>query len=402
MSIPPTQTNVLKQIPRGVWALGFVSMFMDISSEMIHALFPIYLVSVLGASMVTVGFIEGIAEATAMITKVFSGAISDWLGKRKLLAVIGYGLAAFTKPVFPLASSIGWFVGARFVDRIGKGIRGAPRDALVADIAPDHLRGASFGLRQSLDTIGAFVGPLFAIGLMLLTADNFKLVFWIAVIPAFIAFGLMVYGVEEPAKKATSEASEPRLHWRDAKLFSGAFWVVVGIAAIFTLARFSEAFLILKAQNVGLPIAFVPVVMVVMNVIYALSSYPAGSLSDRIGRNGILLVGISMLIVADLTLAFAATIPAVLLGVVFWGLHMGLTQGLLATLVADTAPERLRGTAFGIFNLASGVAMLIASVIAGGLWDAYGPRFTFLAGAGFTAIALIGLIITQRYRQQGA
>lgn len=401
MSIAPTQANVLKQIPRGVWALGFVSMFMDISSEMIHALFPIYLVSVLGASMVTVGFIEGIAEATAMITKVFSGAISDWLGKRKLLAVIGYGLAAFTKPVFPLASSIGWFVGARFVDRIGKGIRGAPRDALVADIAPDHLRGASFGLRQSLDTIGAFVGPLFAIGLMLLTADNFKSVFWIAVIPAFIAFGLMVYGVEEPAKKAASETSKPRLQWCDAKLFSGAFWVVVGIAAIFTLARFSEAFLILKAQNVGLPIAFVPVVMVVMNIIYALSSYPAGSLSDRIGRNGILLVGIAMLIVADLILAFAGTIPAVLLGVVFWGLHMGLTQGLLATLVADTAPERLRGTAFGIFNLASGVAMLIASVIAGGLWDAFGPRFTFLAGAGFTAIALIGLIITQRYRQHG-
>lgn len=373
-------------------------MFMDISSEMIHALFPIYLVSVLGASMLTVGFIEGIAEATAMITKVFSGALSDWLGKRKLLAVIGYGLAAFTKPVFPLATSIGWFVGARFVDRIGKGIRGAPRDALVADIAPKHLRGASFGLRQSLDTIGACVGPLIAIGLMLLTADNFKLVFWIAVIPAFIALGLMVYGVEEPARKAASEASKPRLHWRDAKLFSGAFWVVVGIAAIFTLARFSEAFLILKAQNVGLPIAFVPAVMVVMNIIYALSSYPAGSLSDRIGRNSILLVGFAMLIVADLILAFAATIPAVLLGVVFWGLHMGLTQGLLATLVADTAPETLRGTAFGLFNLASGVAMLIASVIAGGLWDAYGPRFTFLAGAGFTAFALIGLVIMQNRR----
>jgi MFS family permease len=388
----------LKQIPRGVWALGSVSMFMDISSEMIHALFPIYLVSVLGTSMVTVGFIEGIAEATAMIIKVFSGAISDWLGKRKLLAVIGYGLAAFTKPVFPLATSIGWFVGARFVDRIGKGIRGAPRDALVADIAPDHLRGASFGLRQSLDTIGAFIGPLFAIGLMLLTADNFKFVFWIAVVPAFIALAIMVYGVEEPVKKAAHETNKPRLQWRDATLFSSAFWVLVGIAAIFTLARFSEAFLILKAQNVGLPIAFVPAVLVVMNIIYALSSYPAGSLSDRIGRNGILLVGFAMLIVADLTLAFAATIPAVFFGVVFWGLHMGLTQGLLATLVADTAPEKLRGTAFGIFNLASGIAMLIASVIAGGFWDAYGPRFTFLAGAGFTTIALIGFVIMLSHR----
>lgn len=387
--------SVLRQIPRGVWALGFVSMFMDISSEMIHALFPIYLVSVLGASMVTVGFIEGIAEATAMIVKVFSGALSDWLGKRKLLAAIGYGLAAFTKPIFPLANGVEWFVGARFVDRIGKGIRGAPRDALVADIAPEHLRGASFGLRQSLDTIGAFVGPLIAISLMLLTADNFKFVFWIAVIPAFIAFGLMVYGVEEPTKKAASETKKSNLQWHHVKQFSGAFWIAVGIACIFTLARFSEAFLILKAQNVGLPIAFVPVVMVVMNIIYALSSYPAGSLSDRIGRNSILLVGIVMLIVADLTLAYAATIPAVLLGVVLWGLHMGLTQGVLATLVADTAPETLRGTAFGIFNLGSGVTMLIASVIAGGLWDAFGPRMTFLAGAAFAAIAVVALTTLQ-------
>ena len=382
-----------KDIPRGVWALGFVSMFMDISSEMIHALFPIYLVTVLGASMVTVGFIEGIAEATALITKVFSGAISDWLGRRKLLVVIGYGLAAFTKPVFPLATSIGWFVGARFVDRIGKGIRGAPRDALIADIAPEHMRGATFGLRQSLDTIGAFVGPLLAIGLMLLTMNNFKLVFWIAVVPAFIAFALLVFGVEEPKKATTVKDAKPRMQLSDVKRLTGPFWVVVGIAAIFTLGRFSEAFLILKAQNVGMPIALVPVVMVVMNIVYAFVSYPAGALSDRIGRNAILFAGIGMLVVADLILAFGTTVPVVLLGVVFWGLHMGLTQGLLATLVADKAPEDLRGTAFGMFNLASGVAMLAASIIAGGLWDAYGPRMTFLAGAAFTAIALIGLLI---------
>ena len=382
-----------KDIPRGIWALGFVSMFMDISSEMIHALFPIYLVTVLGASMVTVGFIEGIAEATALITKVFSGAISDWLGRRKLLVVIGYGLAAFTKPVFPLATSMGWFVGARFVDRIGKGIRGAPRDALIADIAPEHIRGASFGLRQSLDTIGAFVGPLLAIGLMLLTMNDFKLVFWIAVIPAFIALALLVIGVEEPKKATTVEDAKPRMQLSDVKRLSAPFWMVVGIAAVFTLGRFSEAFLILKAQNVGMPIAIVPVVMVVMNIVYAFVSYPAGALSDRIGRNGILFVGIGMLVIADLILAFGTTVPAVLLGVVFWGLHMGLTQGLLATLVADTAPTDLRGTAFGMFNLASGVAMLAASVIAGVLWDLYGPRMTFLAGAAFTAIALIGLLI---------
>jgi MFS family permease len=395
MTLLATRLGKLKDVPRGIWVLGIVSMFMDISSEMIHALLPIYMVSVLGVSMVTVGFIEGIAEATAMITKVFSGALSDWLGRRKLLAVIGYGLAAFTKPVFPLATGIEWFVGARFVDRIGKGIRGAPRDALVADIAPDHLRGASFGLRQSLDTIGAFIGPLLAIGLMLLTVNNFKLVFWIAVIPAFIAFALMVFAVHEPQKKAGAASAKHALQLSDAKRLPSAYWAVVGIAAVFTLARFSEAFLILKAQSAGLPIALVPIIMVIMNIVYALVAYPAGALSDRIGRNGILFVGIGMLIVSDLILAFGTTIPAVLFGVVFWGLHMGLTQGLLAALVADTAPEDMRGTAFGVFNLASGIALLIASVIAGVLWDVYGPRMTFLVGAGFTAIALLGLLLRQ-------
>jgi MFS family permease len=385
----------LRHIPRGVWALGFVSMFMDISSEMIHALLPIYLVSVLGMTMTTVGFIEGIAEATAMITKVFSGALSDWLGKRKLLAAIGYGLAAFTKPVFPLATTISWFVAARFIDRIGKGIRGAPRDALVADIAPEHVRGASFGLRQSLDTVGAFLGPSIAIGLMLLTYNNFKLVFWIAVVPAFIAFGLMLFGVEEPARHQQESNDKRRMRVADAARLPGAFWAIVGIATVFTLARFSEAFLVLKAQAAGLPIALVPAVMIVMNIVYALVSYPAGSLSDRIGRNGILLGGIGMLVIADLILAVSTSVSGALLGVVFWGLHMGLTQGLLATLVADTAPDDLRGTAFGVFNLATGIAMLVASVIAGGLWDAYGPKMTFLAGAAFTAIALIGLMIAQ-------
>ncbi len=395
-------TAAFKSVPRGVWALGLVSMFMDISSEMIHGLLPVYMVSVLGVSMVTVGFIEGVAEATAMITKVFSGALSDWLGRRKLLAAIGYGLAAFTKPVFPLATSVGWFVGARFVDRIGKGIRGAPRDALIADITPENVRGASFGLRQSLDTIGAFVGPLLAIGLMLASTNNYKLVFWIAVIPAFISFALIVFAVEEPAKKTGPKSDGPSLNLSDVKTFTGPFWAVVGIASVFTLGRFSEAFLVLKAQNAGMPIALVPLVMVVMNIVYALVSYPAGALSDRIGRNGILFAGIGMLVVADLILAFGTTVPAVLFGVAFWGLHMGLTQGLLAALVVDTAPAHLRGTAFGIFNLAGGIAMLAASVIAGGLWDAYGPRMTFLAGAAFTAVALAGIWFIQKYRAAAA
>jgi MFS family permease len=390
MDAPPAGSKSSVGLPRSIWALGFVSMFMDISSEMIHALLPIYLVTVLGTSTLTVGFIEGIAEATANITKIFSGALSDWLGKRKLLTALGYGLAASTKLIFPLAGSVGWVVAARFIDRIGKGIRDAPRDALIADIAPADLRGASFGLRQALDTVGAFVGPLAAIVLMSLSSNTFRFVFWIAVVPAFIALAVMAFAVREPARHKAN--AKPRLHFADAKRLSGRFWAVVGVATILTLARFSEAFLILRSQNVGLPIALVPAVMVVMNIVYALAAYPAGVLSDLIGRGGLLAVGIVCLIVADLILALGATITLVMVGVVFWGLHMALTQGLFASLVADTAPEDLRGTAFGVFNFAGGIAMLVASVVAGGLWDAYGPAATFLVGAGFTTVALIGLV----------
>jgi MFS family permease len=374
---------------------------MDVSSEMIHALLPIYLVAVLGTSALTVGFIEGIAESTVMIAKVFSGTLSDWLGRRKLLAAIGYGLAAFTKPVFPLADSVGWLVAARFIDRIGKGIRGAPRDALVADLTPVSARGAGYGLRQALDTVGAFLGPLIAIALMLLTADNFTLVFWIAVIPAFIALGLMVFGVEEP-RPVTSPKSGRRLQLRDAKRLPPAYWAVVAAGTMLTLARFSEAFLLLKAQSIGLAAALIPAVLVVMNIAYAVSAYPAGAASDRNGRGGVLLAGIVLLIAADGVLAFAGALPLVLLGTVVWGLHMGLTQGLLATLIADTAPVDLRGTAFGVFNLAGGAGALLASVIAGELWDAYGPTMTFLASGGFAALALAAFIVIWRRGTWGA
>ena len=392
MAVDRLSSGSLRQIPGGVWALGFVSMFMDVSSEMIHALLPIYLVAVLGTSALTVGFIEGIAEATAMVTKVFSGALSDWLGRRKLLAAIGYGLAAFTKPIFPLASSVGWLVAARFIDRIGKGIRGAPRDALVADLSPVGLRGASFGLRQALDTVGAFLGPLIAIGLMLLTDDNFTFVFWIAVIPAFIALGLMLFGVEEP-RRAEARTERRALQLSDAKRLPPAYWAVVGAGAVLTLARFSEAFLLLKAQQVGVAAAFIPAVLVVMNIAYAVSAYPAGAASDRIGRGRVVLGGVVLLIVADLLLASAGSLAWVLVGTIVWGLHLGLTQGLLATLVADTAPADLRGTAFGVFNLAGGIATLLASVIAGLLWDTYGPASTFLIGAAFAAIALCAFVL---------
>ena len=378
-------------IPTGVWALGFVSMLMDISSEMIHALLPIYMVTVLGTSALTVGVIEGIAEATASITKVFSGALSDWLGKRKFLAALGYGVAAFTKPIFPLAPTVGWLIAARFIDRIGKGIRGAPRDALVADIAPPHLRGASFGLRQSLDTIGAFLGPLLAIGLMWLTANHFQAVFWIAVIPAFLSVGLILVAVKEPERPKELRRIRMPLHRDELSRLGATYWWVVAVAAVFTLARFSEAFLILRAQSIGLPLALIPIVLVIMSLAYFLSAYPIGVLSDRVNRLTLLAIGLVLLLLADLVLAFAADIVWVGIGVVLWGLHMGFTQGLLATLIAETAPAELRGTAFGMFNLMIGVALLVASVVAGALWDITGPQGTFLAGAAFTVLTLAGL-----------
>src|SRR5467141_994453 len=401
MTTNPKPSYSLAQIPRGVWMLGFVSMLMDISSETIHALLPVYLVTVLGTSMVTVGFIEGIAEATASITKIFSGALSDWLGKRKLLAAMGYGLAAFTKPVFPLAPTVGWLVAARFVDRIGKGIRGAPRDALISDISPVQARGASFGLRQSLDTVGAFVGPLLAIGLMWWTANNFKAVFWIAVVPAFLSLALILFAVEEPERPPGISRVDNPLSLEAIRRLGQVYWRVVIVGVVFTLARFSEAFLILRAQNVGLGLTWVPIVLVGMNVVYALSAYPAGVLSDRFNRKALLAAGLVMLAGADLALALMPNLGGVAIGVALWGLHMGFTQGLFSALIADAAPPELRGTAFGYFNLLTGVAMLAASVIAGALWDAYGPAGTFIAGLVFALVALLGLL-TMRGEISGA
>jgi MFS family permease len=383
-------------IPAGVWVLGFVSMLMDISSEMIHALLPLYMVTVLGTSALAVGIIEGIAEATASITKVFSGALSDWLGKRKALAAFGYGLAAFTKPVFALAASLEWLIAARFIDRVGKGIRGAPRDALVADIAPPNLRGASFGLRQSLDTVGALQGPLQAIGLMWVLADNFQAVFWIAVIPAFLSFALILLAVKEPDRSRELRRVRMPLHRDELRRLGASYWWVVAVATVFTLARFSEAFLILRAQSIGLPLALVPIVLVIMSLAYSLSAYPVGVLSDRVNRLTLLAIGLLLLVVADLALAFATGIVGVGVGVVLWGLHMGFTQGLLATLIADVAPAELRGTAFGVFNLMTGVALLVASLVAGALWDIAGPQGTFLAGAAFALLTLAGLLVIRR------
>jgi MFS family permease len=383
---------VWRQIPKGVWALGFVSLLMDISSEMIHSLLPLFMITTLGASTLSIGLIEGAAEATALIVKVFSGVISDYLGKRKGLALLGYGLGALTKPLFAVATSSGVVLSARLIDRVGKGIRGAPRDALVADITPPEIRGAAFGLRQSLDTVGAFLGPLLAVGLMLLWHDDFRAVFWVAVIPGLLAVVVLLFGVKEPDNPHAGKRGNP-IRRENLRRLGSAYWHVVTIGAIFTLARFSEAFLVLRAQQGGIPIALVPLVMVAMNIVYSITAYPFGRLSDHVSHRKLLGWGLLVLIAADLVLAFNDHWNVVALGVALWGIHMGMTQGLLAKMVADTAPKDLRGTAYGFFNLVSGIAMLIASILAGLLWDRYGASFTFYAGAAFCLATLLLLFI---------
>ena len=387
----PTSAAARLRLPPGIWALGFVSLLMDISSEMVHSLLPLFMVCVLGASALTVGLIEGIAESTALIVKVFSGVISDYLGKRKALAVLGYAMGALSKPLFALAPSMGWVLTARFVDRIGKGIRGAPRDALVADIAPPEMRGAAFGLRQSLDTVGAFLGPLLGVALMLLWANDFRAVFWVAVVPGVLAVLLLIWGVREPVAHVGERKVNP-IRRDNIRRLGGAYAWVVGVGAVFTLARFSEAFLVLRAQQAGIALAWVPLVMVAMNLVYAACAYPFGLLSDRVSHRALLAWGLVVLIAADLVLASDPHWTHVLSGVALWGVHMGMTQGLLATMVANTAPADLRGTAFGFFNLISGLSMLVASVLAGFLWDRWGASFTFYAGGIFCVIALLGLM----------
>ena len=385
-------------IPRGVWMLGFVSLFMDVSSELIHSLLPVFMVVGLGATALMVGIVEGVAEATALIVRVFSGTISDWLGRRKGLTVLGYGLGAVSKPLFALALTVHWVFAARFLDRIGKGIRGAPRDALIADLTPPEIRGTAYGLRQSLDTVGAFVGPLLAIGLMVLWAGDFRAVFWFAVVPGVLSVLILVFGVREPDASTARVRPASPVHWGSLSEFSGAYWWVVVAGGVFTLARFSEAFLILRVQQLGLAVSFAPLVLVVMNVVYAVSAYPFGRLADRMSHGKLLAAGLAVLILADIMLAQSRALNLVWVGVALWGLHMGMTQGLLAAMVAGAAPAHLRGTAFGFFNLVSGIAMLVASVVAGLLWDELGAPVTFYAGAGFSVLALALLMLRRDLR----
>lgn len=388
-------TAAAVRVPRAVWVLGFVSLLMDISSEMIHSLLPVFMVTSLGASAMAIGVVEGVAEATALIVRVFSGTLSDYFGKRKPLAVAGYGLGALSKPLFALALTVHWVFVARFMDRIGKGIRGAPRDALIADVTAPEIRGAAYGLRQSLDTVGAFVGPLAAVGLMIAFAGDFRSVFWFAVIPGVLSVALLVFGVHEAARAQGVPSAPPPLSLSVAKMLPGAYWWVVIAGGVFTLARFSEAFLLLRAQQQGLPDAYAPFVFVLMNAVFALTAYPMGRLADRLDPMRLLAAGLAVLFAADLLLALSSTLAWTGAGVALWGLHMGMTQGVLAAMIAGSAPAALRGTAFGVFYLVSGIAMLVASVLAGFIWDRFGAAMTFYAGAGF-AVAAFFLFAARR------
>ena len=376
---------------------------MDMSSEMIHSLLPIFLVGTLGVSAFALGLIEGIAEATASISKIFSGVLSDRIGKRKPLILLGYGMAALTKPLFPLADSALTVYSARFIDRIGKGIRGAPRDALVADVTAPEQRGAAYGLRQSMDTVGAFAGPMIAIGLMTALAFDIRAVFWVACVPALVAVLVLLFGVREPDGVPKQSGSRNPFAGFRARDYPKQFWALVGLVLMFTLMRFSEAFLVLRAQDAGLSSNWSPLTLVVMSATYLLTAYPAGRLSDRMSRHVLLALGCVVMLVADLMLAFATSLPWVMLGIALWGVHMGLTEGLIAALTADYAPEKLRGSAFGVVNLARGVMALLASALAGGLWTWSGPTATFITGAGLAVLtALLALSMRVMPTRRGA
>jgi len=387
------------RLSTAVWALGLTSLFMDISSEMIHSLLPVFLVVGLGTSAAYLGLIEGVAEATACIVKVFSGALSDYFGRRKPLALLGYGMAALTKPLFPLASSAGMVFLARFIDRLGKGVRGAPRDALVADVTPPEQRGAAFGLRQSLDTVGAFAGPVFAILLAAAFSGALRTVMWIAVLPAFISVVVLWVGVREPAQQGQRKKRSVDLRVRS---MPRSFWIVCAVASVFMLSRFSEAFLVLVGIHGGLTPALTPLVLVAMNLAYLLSAYPVGKLSDRMPKQNLLVVGCGVLAVANGVLAIASNPVLLIVGALLWGLHMGLTEGIFAAMVANSAPKDLRGSAFGIFNMLRGLVLLVASVIAGLLWDQVGPQATFGFASVLAIITVVAVWLSRHYWQRAA
>jgi MFS family permease len=361
---------------------------MDLSSEMILSILPIFLVTGLGVSVLTLGLIEGLAEGVASVIKAFSGALSDYLKKRKILVVIGYGLSTLTKPFFALASTATWIFVARFVDRLGKGIRGAPRDSLIADSTSTKIRGTAYSLRQTLDTLGAVLGPIFAIIILYLTTNNFRLVLWFAVIPAVLCIVVLIFGVKESTLKKNISRKKSYFLFENFLKITPVIWLFFLTVFILNLGHFSEAFLLLRSQEIGLKVSFIPVVFVVMNVAYAIVAVPFGHLADRGGFFILIVCGFLILVLADIILALTNSVGWMFVGIIFWGIHLGMTQGLLLAMISKLSPLELRGTSFGLFHAISGVALLTASLIAGYLWQYYYSGLIFFVSA---IITLVGI-----------
>jgi MFS family permease len=390
----------VSKLPRNVWILGFVSLLMDLSSEIYHALLPAFITVTLALPVLALGAIDGIAEATASFAKLASGRLSDRSGRRKPWVLLGYGLAALSKPLFPIAQGALELMGARFADRVGKGIRGAPRDAIIADETAPELRGRAFGLRQALDTIGALIAPLAAVGLMLLFMNDIRTVFWIAAVPAAFSFLLALVAVKEPVTRWTTDKVQP--FFRGFRDLDKPTRRLLAVAFLFALARFSEGFLILRAIDIGVSATLSPLALVAFNVGFLALAYPAGSLSDRMSPRTILIAGMGVLIAANLLLAQDIGIAGLTIGILLWGAHMALTQGIFARMIADVAPDHLRATSFGAFHFVSGIGTLLASVAAGFIWDRDGAAMTFLAGAGAAAVALTMLSLITEARPSPA
>ncbi len=382
------------RIPRTVWVLGFVSLLMDISSEMIHALLPLFMAGTLGASAIWIGLVEGIGEGTALIAKVFSGVVADRFGHKKRLVFAGYFLGVISKPVFALAGSMPVVLAARFFDRIGKGLRGAPRDAIVADVTDESIRGAAYGLRQSLDAAGAFVGPLLATLLLLLWTEDLRSIFWIALIPGAACLALILFGVED---NVTPTVNTKRIAWKDLKsVMTPAFVQLVILGTLFSLARFSNAFIVLRAAAIGIEHAWIPMAVVLMNITFSLSSYPFGKLADKLNPMKLLALGMVLLALANLLFAYAENYRILAAGIVLFGMHLGATQGIFSTIISEIAPSEVRATAFGIFNFFSGLALLASGLVAGSLWEYMGAQYCFGGGVVF---ALITLSLIPRFKQ---
>jgi MFS family permease len=380
------------KLPRNVWVLGFVSLLMDLSSEIYQSLLPAFLTIVLGLPATALGAIDGVAEATANFAKLASGRLSDRSLKRKPWVVGGYGLAAVSKPLFALAANAPTVMAAHFADRVGKGVRGAPRDAMIADETPPAVRGRAFGLRQTLDTAGALLAPLAAIGLMAAFASDIRMVFWVAVIPAAASFLLAWLALREPEQQLAPLTNSP--------LFAGFRDLgkdtrrLLAVGFLFTLARFSEGFLILKGIEIGLSEAMSPLTLAMFNLAFVALAYPAGALSDRVRPKMLLIAGMVMLIAGNLILAKTESFSGLVAGVALWGAHMAFTQGIFARMIADSAPADLRATSFGAFWFVSGLGGLAASLAAGLLWDRDGSAATFLTSAlvAGAAVAMLSLL----------